>query len=354
MKRPLALAALLLLALLPACADGPSGPAATPRAPRLTTLDVSGASPVYSGPETDYQPDILRLADGTLMMVIERLNASNSGNLYVTRSADGGTTWTTPALIVGTSLNERHPAVVQHAGGSFSLFYMRDEGGGKYRIRRATSADGSTWTDAGMVGLGWKTTGEINPDVIVEADGSLTMTYHRLSGPAYIARSTSGGATWDQLKTTVSGGAVASLPRIAKRASDGRYIVTYQQTSGSLTNIYAKTSTNVYGWSVPAAGLMVGDNSHDAQPIVLEDGRFFVPFAGVQGAAGYNLYYKTSADGAAWSAAVQLTADSNLYDVEPHPILQGTPGHVMLSWGRQRTAGTNDYDIWFAKDVVVP
>jgi hypothetical protein len=50
-------------------------------------------------------------------------------------------------------------------------------------------------------------------------------------------------------------------------------------------------------------------------------------------------------DGSAWGAPVKATTNVNQYDVQPHPILHGTPGHVVLSWGRQRAAGS-DYDIW--------
>jgi hypothetical protein len=115
--------------------------------------------------------------------------------------------------------------------------------------------------------------------------------------------------------------------------------------------IYAKTSANPYSWSVPRAPVSEGENAHDSQPIVLEDGRFFVTYGAVRSDAGFNLYYRTT-DIATWSTPVQLTTDSNLYDVQPHPILHGTPGHVILSWGRQRAAGS-DYDIWVNRDLTV-
>ncbi|HLM66726.1 MAG TPA: hypothetical protein VK358_04320, partial [Longimicrobium sp.] len=69
------------------------------------------------------------------------------------------------------------------------------------------------------------------------------------------------------------------------------------------------------------------------------------------GDAGYNLYYRT-VSGSTWGAPVKLTTDASQYDVQPHPILHGTPGHVVLSWGRQRAAGS-DYDIWVNPDLVV-
>jgi hypothetical protein len=334
-----------------ACEQNPvrALPAGSPAAAVIAT---DGAAPIPGGTANDYQPSLIRAADGRLMIVLERLAArTNSGDLYVSTSSNGGASWSVPSLVVGSKLNERHPSLVQHASGAFSLFYLVADAKGAYRIHRATSANGTAWTQHGAINLGWSTAGEINPSVIIEGDGSLTMTYQR-SSVGYIARSTDGGVTWDALRTTVSDGTNGMLPRVAKRASDGLYMVTFQATGpGGVLAIYAKTSANPYSWSVPRTPVSEGENAHDSQPIVLEDGRFFVTYGAVRSDAGFNLYYRTT-DAAVWGAPVQLTTDSKLYDVQPHPILHGTAGHVILSWGRQRAAGS-DYDIWVNPDLTV-
>lgn len=345
----------LLTAAAGACERNPvrALPAESPAAAVIAT---DGGAPIYGGTQNDYQPSLIRTADGRLMIVLERLAArTNSGDLYVSTSSNGGASWSVPALIVGSKLNERHPSLVQHASGAYSLFFLVADTRGAYRIHRATSANGTTWTQHGAVNLGWSTAGDMNPSVIIEGDGSLTMTYQRSNGIAYvgyIARSTDGGVTWDALRTTVSDGTSGMLPRVARRASDGLYMVTFQATGpGGVMAIYAKTSANPYSWSVPRAAVSEGENAHDSQPIVLEDGRFFVTYGAVRSDAGFNLYYRTT-DGSTWNAPVQLTTDSNQYDVQPHPVLHGTPGHVILSWGRQRAAGS-DYDIWVNPDLTV-
>lgn len=348
-------AAVLLTAIAAGCEQSPvrALPADSPAAAVLAT---DGGAPIYGGTTNDYQPSLIRAVDGRLMIVLERLAArTNSGDLFVSTSTNGGATWSVPALIVGSKLNERHPSLVQHASGAFSLFYLVVDAKGAYHIHRATSANGTTWTQHGAINLGWSTAGNMNPSVILEGDGSLTMTYQRYTGSAYvgyIARSTDGGVTWDALRTTVSDGTSAMLPRVARRASDGMYMVTFQATGpGGVLAIYSKTSANPYNWSVPRTAVSEGENAHDSQPIVLEDGRFFVTYGAVRSDAGFNLYYRTSS-AAGWNAPVQLTTDSNLYDVQPHPILHGTAGHVILSWGRQR-AVNSDYDIWVNPDLTV-
>ncbi|MBN1139813.1 MAG: exo-alpha-sialidase [Anaerolineae bacterium] len=313
--------------------------------------------PIYSGAELDYQPAIIRVSPGgDLMVVFERLApGSYFGDLYVSFSSDGGHTWTTPQAIVSSALNERHPALVQLASDSFALFYLVDEtSSGGYRLHRATSADGLVWTDQGALDLGWATPGEINPCVIREADGTLTMTYHRLSGPSYIARSADGGATWDKAKTQVSSGS-AALPRLAKRESDGLYLVTYQvNPGGNNLDIYSKTSTDPYDWSGPQHPLSTAINSHDSQPVVLEDGAFLVTYASTP-VSYFDLFYRTSRDGVVWSDGVQVTNDPAHYDTQPHPLLAGAPGYVLLTWSHQVGATPYvDHDVWINTGLAIP
>lgn len=319
-------------------------------------LGAAFVGPIYNGADLDYQPAILRAQpSGQLLVVIERRPpGASTFDLVLTTSSDNGQSWTTPQPIINTPLNERHPALVQLAGG-FALFYLKDQGGGAYRINRATSADGSVWVDQGPINLGWATPGEINPAVISEAGGALTMTYHRLNGPSYIARSTDGGATWDTLKTQISPGA-AALPRIAKRESDGRYLVTYQVNPGNNSlDVYAKVSSDPYNWSGTQYAVSTVANSHDSQPIVLEDGTFVVFTAEQQGGAAFDLFYRTSSNGTRWGKRVQVTGDSTRYELQPHPLLQGTPRHLMLVWSQQESATPyQDHDIWINTDLVIP
>lgn len=312
--------------------------------------------PIYSGSELDYQPSIIRRLPGNqLMVVFERLSTTFSGDLYVTSSSDGGLTWSVPQPILPSALNQRHPALVQLGADSFTLFYLVDETGSSgYRLHRATSTDGLSWTDQGALDLGWALPGEVNPSVIREADGSLTMTYHRLSGPSYIARSLDGGATWDTLRTQVSVGS-AALPRLARRDGDGLYLVTYQvNPGGNDLDIYAKTSSDPYDWSGPQWPLSTAVNSHDSQPIVLEDGTFLVAYASTP-VYYFDLFYRTSRDGMTWSEAVQVENDPARYDTQPHPLLKGTPGHILLTWSHQNGSEPYvDHDVWINTDLVIP
>jgi hypothetical protein len=71
--------------------------------------------------------------------------------------------------------------------------------------------------------------------------------------------------------------------------------------------IFAKTSADPYAWPGQAAVVSTVADSHDSQPIALEDGRFLLMYIGLGSDAGYNLYYRTS-DGVTWAAPVKVTS----------------------------------------------
>lgn len=228
---------------------------------------------VTSGPELDYQASVLRSSDdGARIMVFERLNASDFGDLWITRSTDDGKNWTVPVAIIATTANERHPAVVQTGSSQYALFYLKSAGS-SYHLWRATSSDGEQFTEQNQLDLGWSSGSEINPRVIRHQDGTLTMSYQRLGGGGgvFVAQSTDGGVTWDQVQTQIASG--AQLPRIAFREGDGLYLASYQ-VGGSPLQMYVKTTTDVRDWSAPRQDFAITGNNHDSLPVVMPDDAF--------------------------------------------------------------------------------
>jgi hypothetical protein len=312
---------------------------------------VCAQSPVTHGPGTDYQPSILRAADSSLVLVLERLDGSLSGDLYLTRSLDNGDSWTSPTVIVTSAANERHPALVQLGDGSYVLFYLKGTGAASsFRLLRATSADGVNFIEQGQLQLGWASGGEVNPHVIRHPDGTLTLTYHRLSGSSYVAQSSDNGATWDQLRTAIAAG-TSQLPRIAYRPGDGRYLVTYQVGSSPLA-LYAKTSIDVRDWSAPAIDFAISGDNHDSLPVLMPDDSFVVFYIRAIGGQ-YDIYSRRSPDGVNFDNPRALIESSDATDVQPHPLIGPDPDRAQLYWGRGSPPGSTAYQIYRKADVVV-
>jgi hypothetical protein len=276
----------------------------------------------------NYMPSLIERADGSLMIAYERLDASfESGDILVTTSDDGAS-WEAPTTVVAGPGNERHPALVQMLDGSYHLYYLSDETGG-YRIHRAASPDGETWTPAGLVDLGWTSEHLVNPTVCREADGSLTMAYDWLSNGGYVAHSED-GITWDHDRTYVSGG---SLNRIA-RHSDGTYSLSYQKRTGAQywqIDIFTRVSPDRVSWS-PEERVTTNLNSHDSYPVELSDGQYALYYAKSVGGSPYDLYSVVSDDGASWHSEENWLPYAG-WDTQPHPVRLSS-GLIAIAWAR--------------------
>jgi len=307
---------------------------------------VNAAEPVTGGDQIDYMPSVIRSSDdGARIVVFERLDPSTfNGDLWITRSTDGGTSWSTPSAIIATAANERHPALLQLGPANYALFYLKGSGGlTSLRIYRATSTDGVAFTEQGIVDLGWASGGQFNPHVIRHPDGTLTMSYQYNNGSSssYVAQSGDGGMTWDALKTQIAAG--SQLPRITYRASDGLYLASYQ-VGGSALSMYVKATANVHDWSAAPQDFAVTGNNHDSLPVVMPDDAFALFWIRANGSQ-FDLAVRRSTDGTDWDAPLVLTATPGEDDVEPHPLVGASSTSVELYWGRDTPAGSLTYDI---------
>jgi hypothetical protein len=291
----------------------------------------------------DYQPSVIQPWDdaSARLVVFERLDAGLSGDLLVTSSMDG-IVWSDPVIVVGTAANERHPALLQTGESAFQLFYLSN-GTGSFRIHRASSVDGQTFVQHGALDLGWPTGGEINPHVVRHDDGTLTMTYHRLSGAAYLAQSSDDGVSWDTDRTQVSP-ANAALPRLAYRETDGRYLLVYQTNPGNnQLQMWTRTSTDPTSWTSTPVPLVADGNNHDGFPLVQGDGSFAILWARVADSA-FQIFSSESVDGLMWSVPHQQISRPGHANVQPHGLLL-PHGVIDLYWGAAQDQAGSDFTI---------
>ncbi len=299
---------------------------------------------VTDGAALDYQAAVIRSSDdGARIVVFERLDPTSTyGDLWLTRSSDGGASWSPPAAIIATAANERHPALLQLGPSNYVLFYLKGaSASSSFRIWRASSTDGIAFSEQAQLDLGWATGGEINPHVIRHADGTLTMSYQRLGSGSYVAESSDGGVTWDTARTVIA--TASQLPRIAYRDSDGLYLASYQVGS-SVLSMRVKTTTDVHDWSGAPQDFAVDGNHHDSLPVVMPDGAFALFWIRVAGNQ-FDIAVRRSLDGVTWQPALAVTDSADADDVEPHPLLDGSADTVELYWGRGDPPGGSDYDI---------
>lgn len=302
-------------------------------------------TPIVSGPA--YDDGAVPLAvNGRLLVMFERDQGTHD-DLYVVTSDDAGATWSDPSPVATSGADNRLGSLVRLRDGTLALFYTSNAGG-MYRVHRATSPDGTTWTEHGAVDLHQLPASAINPHVIVEADGRLTMVYQLLGGSLFVAQSADGGITWDEQPTRI-GLLAAVSPRITHTA-DGRYLLTYH-SGGADLDLYAHLSDDPYTWEGEPVAISVGQDSRDGFPVLLNDETLAVFYAlSVEGSPA-NIFYRTSEDGLEWDVPTQVT-QAELAELMPVGVPASTARGVDLVWAQEITAST-DYDIFYQRELQV-
>ncbi|MFQ5344099.1 MAG: sialidase family protein, partial [Anaerolineae bacterium] len=302
-------------------------------------------TPIVSGPEYDDAAVLLAL-DGRLLVMFERDQGPHD-DLYVVTSDDAGATWSDPSPVATGAADDRLGSLVKLHDGTLALFYVSNAGG-TYRIHRATSPDGTTWTLQGAIDLHQLPASPINPHVIVEDDGRLTMVYQLLAGSLFVAQSADGGITWDEQPTRI-GPLAAVSPRITHTAN-GRYLLTYH-TGGADLDLYAHLSDDPYTWEGEAVPISVGQDSRDGFPVLLNDGTLALFYALSAEGAPANIFYRASEDGLEWDVPTQVT-QAELAELMPVSVPANTARGVDLVWAQEITAST-DYDIYYQRELQV-
>ena len=297
---------------------------------------------VSGGPENDYESWLARLRDHRLMLIFCRNPDWESGDLYVTFSHDSGRTWDSAVAIIEDTLNQSTVSFVQMPDDTLRLWYASNEID-DYQIYTAFSTDGTVWYKQGPVDLGWQPWDRhYDPSVILEDDGSLTMSYRGPDG-GYIAHCPAGG-TWDTMKTCVA--PLAYRPRIMKH-SNGTYLYAYHRRTGGPYDydVFVRTSTDRLNWS-DSVRLTFNLNSHDPFPNETSDSAYLVYYAKAEYSV-YNLYRRRSFDAINWEPEEQITVASN-NNTQPHFFCESND--IYLAWA-YAVNYPYDHDVYFERSL---
>jgi hypothetical protein len=159
-------------------------------------------------------------------------------DVFVSRSSDGGATWTSSALLntngTSDSGSDRHSAVTTDGAGNWvAVWYSTEDLGGvsgnQYNVFVARSTDnGASWTSPALLNNYGITNGDGNhdPEVITDKLGHWVAVWTDPGGftdlDTYLARSTDNGASWSSpALLNATGGSDLGDDRSPHAATDG-------------------------------------------------------------------------------------------------------------------------------------
>lgn len=155
--------------------------------------------------------------------------SSFAQGVYVSRSLDGGVTWTTApvaGVADGRSYNNDGPVEADRDGNVYVPMYMCEDGG---YIGVGVSHDFGATFEFVTVSDEPGPCLDVDPGLAIDAEGTAYLAYHRPSGVKY-AVSTDRGATWGE-PVTVSPPSLQSFVHVDAVAGDpGKVAVAYRAT----------------------------------------------------------------------------------------------------------------------------
>ncbi|HJT79242.1 MAG TPA: sialidase family protein [Gemmataceae bacterium] len=307
-----------------------------------------------------YFPVALRLRDGRIAVVLRggARHLGIQGRLDMVFSSDDGKSWTRPALVVDSPLDDRNPALGQARDGSLVVAYFRFakyDKQGRYDPKLATpdttwvirSGDGGkTWgesTAIDVADIGW---GSPYGKILTLPDGAMLLPIY--GGPvrapgekvadsdnSYLYRSTDDGKSWKRYATIGKGFNETGLVRLPS----GNLLAAMRSVRGDLW----LTSSQDGGKSWGQPRQLAPGQVHPADLLLLPDRRVLLvtgyrvgPF-GVRGLVG------DSEGRFDWRRRFVLVNDATSTDC-------GYPSSVLLKDGRVLTVyyavGSKEHPGW--------
>jgi hypothetical protein len=312
-----------------------------------------------ASPGKDEDPDLVRLADSSILLVWFSERTGN-GDIYYRHSGDGHT-WDSPVQVSSGASTDVYPGIVEAPAHTLHAVWHRFDADPNTtsRIIYNRSSDG-TWDAANeqtiAPGVDW------SPSIAATASGALVVAFaHDPCSPSLpvcfeieIVRSLDGGTTWSAPVAPPLGasGYGDAIPFMALTGDHltlvwNRYVAT---TSAELpyqtatSEVMLSTSSDGATWSTPVAVTSNGD--YDLFPALYED----------QGGTWWITWLTAPATTQITTAVAQKlatagtglpTATLPVTGYSPRAIATSVQGRYVAAW----VEGTSDLEIW-ARELV--
>lgn len=354
-----AIATILAFAAVGFLAFGPSTAAAEPVAPYFGPNVRVDTLPAY----TAYTASIAAGTNGVVYMAFSGWGGSSTWiDLFFSKSADGGRTWTVPIRVNNDAgaASQTDPALALGPDNDIYVAWVDSRGGGS-DVFFALSTDGGLSFSANVRVNDIPTNFQNEPDVAVDPEGLIYVIWtdgrnSATTGPdIYYANSTDGGLSFNpNLRVNDDAtGAEQARPEIAAAPDRTVYAAwSDPRNSGRGRDIYFSTSSDLGGTWTP--NIAVNDDTglvaQDYPSLAVNSaGTIYIVWADYRTTNTQpDIFASRSMNRGASFAANVIVNDDRGVAWQGTPSLAANANGVRAAWVDTRTWGSTGYDIYFA------
>ena len=166
--------------------------------------------------------------------------------IYHKKSTDGGSVWTTKRLTYNPSDSFKPSLAVDSANHIYMVWYNDPLGYTEIYLKRSTDG-GSTWTTKRLT---WTSGDSANPTIAVDSNNYIHVVWYDVSSgnlEIYYKKSTDGGSSWTTKRLTWNSGGSFS-PTIAADANNHLHVVWEDDTPGNREIYYRRSTDGGSSW----------------------------------------------------------------------------------------------------------
>jgi len=250
--------------------------------------------------------------------------------------------WSTDTRLTNDPGWDVSPSVTQTSDGRVWVSWTSSRTGNNEIFYK--TYDGSLWSgETQLTNDTEKRARAVSPSIMQTSDGRVWVFWSTYNNTIDydIHFKVFDGVSWSA-DTALVTGITDDLNPSATQTADGRIWVVWSSLRTGDAEIFYKI-LNGSTWSSDMP-LTIDSNSNDADPSIMQanDGKIWVAYSKTARATQKtgDIYYRTTFDGANWSADIQLTSDP--YD-DLHPTLtQSVNGRIWVAWDSDRDGPGNE------------
>ncbi|HKW87592.1 MAG TPA: PKD domain-containing protein [Candidatus Acidoferrales bacterium] len=300
---------------------------------------------VSSNADFSFTPQIAVDSHGNIFMAWEDDTSTNS-NILFSRSTDGGATFSTPKNLSNTAGSSFSPRIAVGSDGSVNVVW-EDTTPGSGDIMFSRSADAGT-TFSTPVNVSNDPADSANPQITSDSAGSLYVVWDSDSGNLGIlfSRSTDGGATFSaplQLSTNTQG---SITPEFAVDTNGDVSVVWEDDNNGTSDISFCVSADHGATFSAPKSLSLNVANSVSPQIAIDSTGNFDTTWEN-DSSGSFNIYFSRSADKGATFSAPKNVSNGTGTAGSPQ-IATDAGGNINLVWSDNIPPAANS-DIYFTR-----